>query len=163
MSVHEVFQEIQQPLVYKIDGFEPGIWSWMGCNPELNPYDEKMTFSEMTRTRELYCAIGQSEIYERLLTHQPCFSSVLLSQFKSIFDDLRNRIGDIEQLSDCFTYSDFVDVFTKILGDSFSLAQKVLDSIFEQKDYLKVIESMGLELTEQERTFLGNLAEIREK
>ena len=159
--LHEVFQEIQQPLVYKIDGFEPGIWSWLEVNPTLDAYSDQMTFSEMTRARELYCAIGQSEIYERLLTHQPCFSSVLLSQFPSIFDDLRNRIGDLENLSDTWTFDEFIDVFTKILIDAFTLAQKVLDSIFQQGECLKTISEMGLELTEQERTFLGNLQAVR--
>ncbi len=162
--MHEVFEEISQPPVYTGANGLQNIWGWMETSPELNPNDPVATFEQQTRTRELWCAIGQSEIYERILTNPKGFSAVLLSQFSHAFDDLRNRIGDIEQLSDTWTYESFVDTFVKILGDSFSLAQSVLDSIFEQGRYLKNVSEMGLgELTEQERNFLENLAEIRGK
>ena len=161
--MHEIFEEIDQPMpVYQVGDFPPGMFSWMEVNDRLDPYSTSMTFSEMTRVREIWCAIGEEEIHERVLTHEGGFSAILINQFSSAFNDLRNRIGGLESLSDTWTYDDFVNAFAKILIDSFSLAQSVLDDLFEYANTLTTIDSMGLELSDSEKSFLKAIRAMRD-
>jgi hypothetical protein len=157
--MHEI---LDQPMpVYTGANGLTGLWGWMECSPTLDPYDSKATFEEQTRNRELWAAIAQDEIFEKILTHTPPFSAILLNSFSSAFNDLRNRISEIEQLSECWTYVDFVSCYTKILSDSFTLAQSVLDDLFEHANALTTIDSMGLELSAEEQSFIKNLRAMK--
>jgi hypothetical protein len=160
MILHEVFQEIQVPPEYVSERGVKGLLGWLDSVEYLDPYSNEMTYGEQVGKRQTWMAAARETVFEATLTHNPCFPSVLLKSFDSLYDEIRNQLGSFENLNQCFDYESFVQELTTVCIQSFESAARAYAEILEHADGLRLLQSMGMTLTDEERTFLKNLQAV---
>jgi hypothetical protein len=157
MILHEVFQEIQVPPEYVSERGVKGLLGWLDSVEYLDPYSNEMTYGEQVGKRQTWMAAARETVFEATLTHNPCFPSVLLKSFDSLYDEIRNQLGSFENLNQCFDYESFVQELTTVCIQSFESAARVYDDLQKHADGLRLLASMGLELDASEQRFLEAL------
>jgi hypothetical protein len=156
-----VFEEIQQPPEYVSERGVKGLLGWLDSVEYLDPYSNEMTYGEQVGERQTWMAAARMTVFEATLTHNPCFSSALLSRFDVLYDGIRDQLGYLENLNQTWTYDAFVEELTQVVVESYESAEAVYAEILEHADGLRLLQSMGMDLTDEERTFLKNLQAVR--